>query len=159
MTLRYVYGQDRNVARFVASLIPHVDPRGFPANAEAIGVVDAHNTPLAGIVYFNWNPAAGTIEIAIAAARSDRHWFSRETIYRLFDHAFRTRGCQMAIMRVRADNARMQRQLDILGCSFAPVARLYGRAVDGVICTYTAEQWAESRFNRPPEAEIDRKVA
>ena len=59
MTLRYVYGQDRNVARFVAQLIPHVDPRGFPADATAIGITDANNEPLAGIVYYHWNQRAG----------------------------------------------------------------------------------------------------
>ena len=148
MTLRYVYGQDRNVARFVAQLIPHVDPRGFPVGADAIGIVDGNNEPVAGVVFFNWNPRAGTIEIA-AAARSGRRWFSRETIRRALGHAFEQRGCQMVMFRVLANNYDLLRQLAAFGCTLVTVPRLYGRADDGVICSYTAEQWAASRYRAP----------
>jgi len=148
MTLRYVYGQDRNVARFVASLIPHIDPLGFPPNAAAIGIVDANNNPLAGIVYYDWSVPAGTLYMA-AAARRGTFWFSRETIRRAFSFAFDHRRCQMVIMRVRADDARLLEQLALFGFGFVTVPRLYGRERDGVIATFTAEDWAESRFNRP----------
>jgi len=156
MSLRYVYGQDKAVAHFVAQLIPHVDPRGFPANATAIGITDADNTPVAGIVYYNWNQRADTVEIAIAARPSARGWFSRETIFRLYDHAFVALGCQMAIMRVRADNLSLLRQMHAFGCALITVPRLYGRQDDGVICTYTAEQWGASRFNRPPQLQQEK---
>ena len=158
MTLRYVYGQDRNVARFVAQLIPHVDPRGFPANATAIGITDEQGTPVGGIVFFNHIPPAGTIEIAIAAYPGTR-WLTRETMHHMASHTLGTHGCQMVIMRVRADDLLVLRQLKLFGFSMTPIARLYGRNDDGMFCTYTAEQWAESRFNRPLEAEIHRKVA
>jgi RimJ/RimL family protein N-acetyltransferase len=157
MTLRYVYGQDRAVAHFVAQLIPHVD-RGFPSDAKAIGITNANNEPLAGIVFYFWNQKAGTTEVAIAG-RTGTHWFSRETIFRLYDYAFTTRACQMVIVRARADNRSLLRQLDTFGYSFAPIARLYGRNDDGVICTYTAEQWNESRFNRPPPQPQQEKAA
>ena len=127
MTLRYVYGQDRNVARFVAQLIPHVDPRGFPADATAIGIVNANNEPLAGIVYYHWNQRAGTVEIAIAARPGARGWFSRETIRRLYGHAFDALGCQMVNMQVHADNLGLLRQMHAFGCTLIPVPRLYGR--------------------------------
>ena len=149
MTLRYVYDQDAAVARFVAQLIPHID-RGFPSDAKAIGIADATWRALGGMVFYHWNKVAGTTEVAIAAVPGVSFWFSRETIYRLYDYAFRTRDCQMVIVRVRADNRRLLRQLDTFGYAFAPIARLYGRDMDGVICTYTAEQWAANRFNRLP---------
>jgi len=158
MTLRYVYGQDRNVAHFVAQLIPHVDPRGFPANATAIGIVDDNNEPVGGIVFFNHIPPAGTIEIAIAA-RPGTRWLTRETMQHMASHTLGTHGCQMVIMRVQADDLLVLRQLKMFGFSMTRIERLYGRDMDGMFCTYTAEQWAASRFNRPLEAEIDRKVA
>jgi RimJ/RimL family protein N-acetyltransferase len=148
MTLRYVYGQDKNVAQFVAQLIPHVDYRGFPANATAIGITDARNEPLAGIVYYNWNQRSGTVDIAIAARPTARGWFSRETIRRLYDHAFLGLGCQMVKMQVLASNLSLLRQMHAFGCTLITVPRLYGRDDDGVLCTFTAEAWAQSRFNR-----------
>jgi RimJ/RimL family protein N-acetyltransferase len=151
MTLHYVYDQHRNVARFVAHLIPHIDPAGFPDKARAIGITDARNVPLAGIVFYDWNQRAGTVYVA-GAARTGARWFSRETVRRTFEYAFAHLRCQMVIMRVLANNRSLLRQLKAFGCTFIVVPRLYGRADDGVICTYTAEQWAESKFNRPPAA-------
>jgi hypothetical protein len=147
MTLRYVYGEDAPVARFVAQLIPHID-RGFPSDAKAIGITNAEGIPLAGIVFYHWIKTAGTTEVAIAG-RTGFRWFSRETIFRLYDYVFGTRGCQMAIMRVRADNPGLLRQMHAFGCTLITVPRLYGREDDGVICTFTAEQWSSSKFNRP----------
>jgi len=95
MTLRYVYGQDETVARFVAQLIPHVD-RGFPWGYQCIGVERPFNRPntkliegyeplgslIAGIVYYNWNKKNGTIEVAVGALPGVV-WFTRETMKRM----------------------------------------------------------------------------
>jgi hypothetical protein len=157
MTLRYVYGEDAPVARFVAQLIPHID-RGFPSDAKAIGITNAEGIPLAGIVFYHWIKTAGTTEVAIAG-RTGFRWFSRETIFRLYDYAFTARACQMVIMKVRADNRSLLCQMKAFGCKTTPVERLYGRADDGVICTYTVEQWAASKFNRPPVARPQEEAA
>jgi RimJ/RimL family protein N-acetyltransferase len=153
MSLRYVYGQDKAVAHFVAQLIPHIDPRGFPVIASAIGITDANNTPLAGVVFYNWNQRAGTVDIA-AAARTGHRWVSRETLRRALGYAFAGLRCQMVVMRVLASNLSLLRQLRAFGCDLIHVPRLYGRDDDGVICTYTAEAWASSRFNRPSPAQL-----
>jgi RimJ/RimL family protein N-acetyltransferase len=152
MTLRYVYGQDKAVAQFVAQLIPHIDPAGFPSRAIAIGIVNTNNDPVAGIVYYNWNQRAGTVDIA-AAARPSARWVSRETLHRALGHAFDGLHCQMVVMRVLASNLSLLRQMHAFGCTLITVPRLYGRADDGVICTYTVEQWGASRFNRPAAAQ------
>ena len=83
MTLRYVYDQDQEVARFVAALIPHVGYRGFTF-PKTIGVVDEHGRLIAGLVYERWNAMAGTIE-ASAAALPGVRWVSRETVRRGLD--------------------------------------------------------------------------
>ena len=158
MTLRYVYGQNQAVAQFVARLIPHIDPRGFPVTAGAIGIVNANNEPVAGIVFYNWNTHAGTVDIA-AAARPGHPWFSRETMRHAFGYAFGKLRCQMAVMRVLASNLSLLRQMHAFGCALITVPRLYGRDDDGVICTYTAEQWASSKFNRPPPQLQQEKAA
>src|SRR5262245_26655894 len=100
--LRYVYGQDEIVARFVAMMIPHVGYRGF-GNCRAIGVIDDGGKLIAGLVYSNWNTMAGTIEIS-GAALPGAHWLTRETIRRMFEYPFEQCGCQMVMTRVLADN-------------------------------------------------------
>lgn len=143
MTLRYVYGDDANVARFVARLIPHID-RGFPSDAKAIGITDAKGKPLAGIVFYHWNKVSGTTEMAIGALPGGR-WVSRETLNRMYAYAFGTRGCQMLITRVRADNPGLLNQLRLFDYKLIEVPRLYGRHCDGVLATYTVDDWVNSR--------------
>ena len=140
MTLRYVYGQDETVARFVAQQIPHVD-RGFP-KCETIGIVDANDRLVAGAVYYFWNKRNATIEVA-AGALPGVVWFTRETMRRMAAFAFNRCGCQMAIMRVRAEDERLLGQLARFGCMFVAVPRLYGRDSDGVMALLTAEAYAE----------------
>jgi len=59
------------------------------------------------------------------------------------DFAFKHCGCQMVIMRVRAEDERLQAQLARFGCSFVRVPRLYGRDSDGVMCLLTDDVYAE----------------
>ena len=68
--LDYIYGHDAIIADFVAQLIPHCR-RGFGPKAVGIGVVDG-NVLIAGIVYHNWDPEAGIIEIS--GARTTRQY-------------------------------------------------------------------------------------
>jgi RimJ/RimL family protein N-acetyltransferase len=146
MRLRYVHEQDHPVARFVAALIPHVGWRGF-SNYRAIGVIDDRGELIAGLVYTNWNPMAGTIELS-AAAQPGRNWLTRATVRLAFDYAFEKHGCQMVIMRVRADNVSLLARLSDFGFSMSFVHRLYGRDTGGMVCTFTAEQWAQHPINR-----------
>lgn len=144
--LRYVYGHDNVIARFVAALIPHVGWRGFPVNSKAVGVIDQDGKLIAGIVYSGWNPDAGTIEISGAAV--DPKWLTRETLRRMFSYPFDECACQMVVMRVLATNERLLRQLAVYGFNFVEVKRLFGREHDGVICTLTVEAWRDNKFNK-----------
>ena len=151
MTLRYVTKQDDAVARFVTQRIAHCDPRGFPKGFEAIGILDNREL-VAGLVYYSHQPVAGTIELAAAAAPG-HHWLSRAIVERTFEHAFRTRGCQMVIMRVRMDNKPLWSRLAEFGFDLAYVSRLYGRSQGGVICTFTDDKWAKHPLNRHRHAQ------
>ena len=68
--LDYVYNYDELVARFVAMLIPHCR-RGF-GRCKTIGVIDDAGQLIAGLVYHNYDPEAGIIEISGAALPGSR---------------------------------------------------------------------------------------
>ena len=72
----YVYGYENIVAKFVADLIPSVGARGF-GNCKTIGIIDG-GMLVAGLVYHNWDPDAGVIEIS-GAALPGEPWMTRET--------------------------------------------------------------------------------
>jgi hypothetical protein len=144
--LRYVYGQDELVAEAVAQLIPHVGARGFGYAAKAIGVIDEDGRLIGGLVYHNYDPQAGVIEISGAATSS--RWLSRETIRRMYQYPFHTCGCQMLFQRTPADSVKLLSQLAAYDYTFIKVPRMFGRERDGVLCTLTYEDWCDNRFNK-----------
>ena len=154
--LRYVFGHDEAVATFVTQLIPHNAGRDM-GRVKTIGVIDEDGRLIAGIVYGNWDPRAGVIEIA-AAAISPR-WLTRRTIELMYRYAFEAAGCQMVVQRTPADNERLLRQLAVGGYNFYLVPRLLGRNRDCVIATLTKEAWEQSRFIRRPPAAIQEMAA
>jgi hypothetical protein len=145
VSLDYVYGHDGIVSAFVARLIPHC-ARGFGFNIKTVGVVDSGDL-IAGIVYHEWNPEAGTIEIS-AAALPGEPWLSRETLRRMFEYPFLECKCQMLVQRIPVEDERQQYMMSRFGYSLIKIPRMFGRDRDGVVATLTFEDWVENKFNR-----------
>lgn len=139
-----LYGHDEAVANFVSQLLFN-DARGF-GNCRAIGVVDSDGKLIGGVVYHNWQPEAGTIEMSSAATTP--RWLGRLVLHAIFAYPFEIAGCQMALMRVSARNTRLHRQFNSLGLRRQTIPRLYGRAEDGIIFTLTDDDWSTWRFKR-----------
>ena len=142
--LDYVFGHDEVVAAFVAQLIPECRERGF-GKCRAIGVVDETGL-LGGLVYRNWCPEVGTIEVS-GAAVPGTNWLSRRTIQIMYDYPFYTVGCQMVIKTTMADNEIVLRIMAAVGFSLHHIKRLGGRDRDGVVGTLTVEDWEASKYN------------
>jgi RimJ/RimL family protein N-acetyltransferase len=142
--LRYVYGHDQVVADFVARLIPHAR-RGF-GKCKAIGIIDERGVLIAGLCYHNYDPEAGIIEMSGAA--TSRRWLTAETIGVMYRYPFLQVGVQMVVMRIRADNEHLLRQLAQADYSYIKVPRLFGREHDGVLALLTREAWEGNKFCR-----------
>lgn len=138
-----VYGPDEPVADFVAKLIPGCE-RGFD-RPRAFGILE-DNQLIAGVVYTNWNPEAGIIEMS-AAATSPR-WFTGKVIRTVFSYPFDLCACQMVVLRVSEKNQRMRSIAERLGFTGYPIPRLRGRDESEIVYTLTEEQWRASRFER-----------
>ena len=153
--LDYVYGHDETVSQFVAALIPHCR-RGF-GRCKAIGVIE-DGALIAGIVYHNWDPEAGILEISGAALPKSR-WLTRETLRRMYQYPFHQCGCQMIVQRTPADNGSLLYVLARYGYAFIAVPRLFGRDRDGVLCALTREAWEGNRFNQRLRHHIEAEPA
>jgi hypothetical protein len=126
-------------------LIPHVGALGF-VNAKTIGVIDEEGKLIGGLVYHNYDPQAGIIEISGAA--TSKRWLSRRTIALMYQYPFLVCGCQMLYQRTPADNEKLLGQLAAYDYTFIKVPRMFGRQRDGVLCTLTYEAWCSNRFNK-----------
>lgn len=141
--MRLLYGHDKTVADFVAAHIPGC-ARGFSA-CRAIGVLNSTGTLVAGVVYHDWNPEAGVIELSCAAMTP--RWLTRSILRVIFAYPFQI-GCQMAVFRVSERNTRLHRQFDALGLRRHAIPRLYGRNEDGIVFTLTDDDWRASKLLR-----------
>jgi len=147
--IRFVYGQDEAISTFVAKL--QGEETGY-RNCKALGVVDEHDRFLGGVVFYNWNPGTGIIEMTASALSPA--WLSRRTLNRIGDFVFRECSCQMLLVHVRKSDEHVLRLLAAVGFAFTLVPRLFGRDLDGVICTLTDDDWYDGKFSHGrPEIE------
>jgi hypothetical protein len=142
--LTFAFDDSGLVARCVTQFIPHM-VRGFGAN-RALGVYSGGEM-IAGIVFHNYAPTAGVIEISVAALPG-RRWLMPQTIRAMYGFAFEGCHCQMVLHLVPADDRRLLRMLAAGGYTLIKVPRLLGRERDGVICTLTEEAWRNNKIVR-----------
>jgi hypothetical protein len=155
--VKYLLDQHELVANFVAAMMPDVAERGFGA-CRAIGILDDKDELVAGLIYHNLNPEAGTIEIS-GAALPGFYWATPRTLQLLHGFPFGRCGCQMVMMRVRRSNERLLRQLRALGYTLIGVPRWFGRNDDGMLCLLTYEAWNANKITRRIHRDLKKEAA
>lgn len=152
--IKLLYGFDKEVAEFVSHTIDGPD-RGF-LNSKAIGVVRDDNL-VAGVVYHNWSPEAGVIEMSAAA--TDPKWLLGPTLHEIFAYPFEQIGCQMIVLRVSENNKRMCRIAERFGFHGHLIPRLRGRNENEFIFTLTVEDWRNTGQERKRNGQAIRSSA
>lgn len=126
-------GFDDDVARWVAERIPHVGEAGFHGPSAGIGVVGRGGDLIAGIVYHDYQPAFGTIQLSMAA--DSPMWARRENIAGLLRYPFEQLGVFKVWTATPIDNeAALRVNLHIGFIKEATLAHQFGRKRHGVIC-------------------------
>lgn len=131
------------VAQFVAESIPGCE-RGF-GPCVAMGVFDKDDL-VGGVVFHNWNPESGVMEMS-GAATSGR-WLTRPVLWAMHEYIFETAQCQLAIQRVSEKNKRMLRIATAYGYEKHLIPRLRGRDEAECIMTLTDDDWRASKFHK-----------
>lgn len=81
--MKVLYGDDANVAAWVAARIPHANRF---EKYTALGVIADNDAPVAGIVYHDYVPDYGTIQLSMAA--DSPKWAQREIIRQILAYPF-----------------------------------------------------------------------
>jgi hypothetical protein len=145
--LRYIFGQDHLVADFVTRAKAASGFRAgfYDKNLKAIGIANEDNELIAGIVYFNYQPDCGTIELSIEALPKQR-WLTRTTLAVMFQYPFLQCDCQMVKTAALARSRHILRMLAAMNFKLILIPRLAGRNEDGVLALLTYEDWVEGKF-------------
>lgn len=110
-----------------------------------MGLVDGE-TVVAGVVYHNYYPEGGVIELS--SASDDKRWLARPVVKAMFGYPFDQLGCQMVILRVSERNTGMVRIAERFGFTAYRIPRLRGRDEAEIIFTLTEETWRTHRVQR-----------
>lgn len=135
---------DEAVSRWVAAHIPGCE-RGF-GECRALGVVDRRGEMAAGVVFHDWNPERGLVELSCAAVNP--RWLTRQVAGVCFAYAFDV--ARMAVTRTSERNERVVRIWRALGASEYRIADLWAPGEAAVLFTLTPQQWRASRLARHP---------
>ena len=130
---------DPRVAEWVGQRIEG-GQRGF-GRCRALGVL-IDDRMAAGVVFHDWNPERGTIEISAAA--DDRRWLGRKVIRAAFGYAFDV--ARMAVTRTAERNEPVRKMWRAFGASEYVLADAWSPGEAMVIYTLTPAQLAASRF-------------
>lgn len=136
-------GINRSLATWCAAQIGLPRPLNDPYIT--FGVFDEAKL-LCAIVYNNWQPETGVIEMH-GAGVSPR-WLTRRVLHEMFSYPFDQLGCQCVIMRVSERNTRLLRILTAYGFEHVTIPRLRGRDEGERIFWLTEEAWRGNKFNR-----------
>ncbi len=131
------------IASFVAGGIPGCE-RGWD-NFTTLGMVEGERL-VAGVVFHNYNPEAGVIEIS--AASISRRWLTRPMLKGMFGYPFGQIGCQMVVIRVSERNTVMVEIAERFGFTAYRIPRLRGREEAEILFTLTDEDWRAHPVNR-----------
>ncbi|WP_292562752.1 GNAT family protein [Mesorhizobium sp.] len=142
--MRLLFGHDEAVAQFVVDLTPGCEA-GF-GKCKAIGILDDDDKLVAGMVFHDWQPGPGLIQISSASTTA--RWLAANVRHMMFSYPFDQLGCQMVILQVSATNERMVRIAKAFGFTPYLIKRMRGRDEDGFVFTLTDDDWRNSKFTR-----------
>lgn len=117
--------------------------RGFGPCA-TLGGIEGENL-VAAIVFHNWQPEEGVIEMSTAS--ESKRWLTRPMINAMFNFCFEECGCQLVVLRVSEHNTAMIGIARRFGFSETRIERLRGRDEAEIIFTFTDDAWREHRVN------------
>lgn len=143
-----VFDKER-VADFVATKIKYM--KGDYKDYEAIGI-EKNGDLIAGVVYTDYNPSDGDIQMHIAATTP--RWCTKNTIRMFLDYPFNQLDCVRVTALCAEDNPRVARFLDGIGFTREGILRkAFGRRTNAIIFGMLKEecQWLKKDLNNGQE--------
>lgn len=141
--MNVVWGHPDLVVPFVMERIGLTRPFG---HCQTAAVVSNDHKVAAGLVFHNWDPEHGVIEVSAAAI--DPRWAQRGVLKEAFGYIFERAKCQLAVCRCHPKNKAVRRLWKSFGADEYIIPRMRGRDAGECILTVTDDAWRASKFMR-----------
>lgn len=142
-----IWGLEEYVVPFVAKVAGERPDFG---NCRTMAVLDAEGRMVAGIVFHNWSPERGVLEVSAAAV--DPRWATRTVLMEAFGYAFA--HAQMVVARTADENHRTRRLWKAFGAEEYILPRLRGREASEAIMLLSDDAWKASSFMRSRNGQV-----
>ena len=137
-----VFDAPELVKAFVASKLLR-SGRHF-GESTAIGLATAENGLVAGVVYHDYEPEYGVIEITAFSARRD--WLSRRFLGIIFDYPFDDLRCRIVKARTSENNKHVVRIWGALGAENISIPNYRAPGENEIVSLLSAGAW--QKFKR-----------
>lgn len=138
---------DGPVIEFVKAQLPDC-ARGF-GRCRAIGF-ERGGQIIAGVVFHNWSPETGVIELSAASSRRD--WLTRDRLIEIFAYPMRI-GCRIAVARIGENNTRARRIWQSLGATETIIPELRGPGLAECVYVLHLERLMREKLKVDPNGE------
>lgn len=112
---------------------------------QTLALVDKDDNIVGGVVFHNWSPENGVIEVSVGS--SNARWLTRSVMKAVFGYAYDTCGCHAVIARTDKNNP-SRRIWKALGADEHVINHLRGPNEPEYIYVLPKEAWDRSRFAR-----------
>lgn len=138
-----VWGLDNAVIQLVSDLTG--EPADF-GRCKGLAVLRNDGVLAAGLIFHNWRPKQGTIEVSAAAI--DPRWATRGVLRKALEYAYDDCSCQMVVAKTSESNIRTRRLWKALGATEIILPRMGGRGASEAALFLTDDAWGKSSFMR-----------
>lgn len=143
--MRLILDQPGAVAAWVAERIPQMTgPHDF-GPLQALGVVAGDGRALGGVVFHNYQPRFGNIEVSFAA--DTPRWLTRNLIGEILRYPFDQLDCRRITSLTPKKNAPARRFIDAFGFKREGVLRKGFGDDDMIVSGMMRREWRASKWS------------
>lgn len=124
----------------------------FSEASQGLGFVRENEGLVAGIVYHNWSPSGGTIEISAYSACRD--WLTKASLREIYEYPFMSAGVRLILSRISEHNSRARRIWQALGASEYLIPDLRADGEGEMVYTLSQQQWQSFITKGKPHGQI-----
>lgn len=120
-------------------------PGGLVLDGFGIGFANETEGIVAGIVYHNWHPEYGCIEITAFADRRD--WLNKDRLRAVFSYPFEQLKARVVVARISERNTRVLALAKRFGAELTPIPDLRADGEADVVAVLRRDTWLKSKFS------------